>query len=833
MANLKINKKKSFPNRTEIEEIFLNATSTNIDFRRKTKIVLYWKPAPAVVGYNLYRSDKKGPINGARPITQVNTCRELKAFVPEDTEAWSQLANAFTSVAARHEMHVVSDHLRRGRIEDVSGLFSQRSLLIGSNFERVKPILITTALNPCDVIQRGLTDEEQALFDILANTNLPLRQARGWAFIESNVTLGTTYTYELRGVMQNGNEVVLDRDVTIKAGVFRLPQPPSGFSLTAGDSRILALWNRNNYAFSYIIQRADNPGGSFSNINDAPIIYDIEKDLNNESLPAAKPGFVDFQRWDDEGLPVSHPVAGVDIDGPSNNDTYYYRVASCDILNRHGAWSSIQDAIPLNTTPPMVPKDVQINADASASGLRLSWRKVTRDVKNHQIQGITHYKIYRSDLLSSLEDMALLPACQITNVSADPTDPTTVTLTWLDNNPILRVTYGEKDFWYRIRCTDEQGNESSPSAALAGRLPDITPPGPTHVIGADCCVDHITVFWLPNSEPDLAGYLIYRGICDRGQPYRPQGRDQKETKEPCDFMLVGEVRLTEAETKLTQTGRIFFEDSSIPSGSPLCYAYWVRAFDFAGNLYPGNHGCPEEFGAFPEYACQRLYEETPPPVPIITALKARDGAVQIEWISSPIQDLRAFHVYRSDRENDLPVFVGCILSDGSPYPGRWEGMKPDCSEIPAEANLLAVQGSYLDRSVQPNNIYWYRVSALDWLGNESESADLTVIPAISTFTYDRSFLGSPAVLPPGVVEPDGRGLLVTWTPAFDPLKCKGIFVFRSRSNGGDYRQVSELVQADHFEDPSALRGKNYWYRVQAMALDGTLSRPSAPVCYRY
>ena len=303
-------------------------------------------------------------------------------------------------------------------------------------------------------------------------------------------------------------------------------------------------------------------------------------------------------------------------------------------------------------------------------------------------------------------------------------------------------------------------------------------------------------------------------------------------------MLVGEVRVAEAEERLADTGRIYFEDFSVPGGSPLCYAFWVRAFDQAGNLYPGHNGCPidpPEVGMLPaEYVCERLYEETPPPYPIVTALKARDRAVQIEWISSPVQDLRAFHIYRSDKENDPPVFLGCVLSDGSPYPGPWKGMKPDCGEIPGEANPAAAHGSYLDLTAEANHIYWYRVSALDWLGNESEAADLTKIPAISTFTYDRSLPAAPVVLPSGSAA-SGRmragGRLVACLrsrdpeghPRFPQPQCReGI---TARSPPWSRRTPSRTC--------SAMRGTDYWYRVQAMALDGTLSAPSAPVHYRY
>jgi hypothetical protein len=828
-------KNTRIPGLAQREEAFLKATSTDVDRGGKTQVVLYWKPIEEAAGYNIYRSDMRGPINGATPIRQVETCAQLKAIVPPSSREWNMLADAFSSVASRSAVRVVPDRLGRGRIEDPTPLVASRMISPGTLLNLQHDVLRAAALDPCVVLQRGLSDQEQALFDRLADANLRLRLARGWAAVDAKVVAGKSYTYELRAVFEHGNEMVLDRDVTIKAGHFILPNPPSGFDLLAGDSQILALWNRNNYAFSYLLQRADSVGGTYQAVNESPVIYDITKDLQNQDLSSPRPGFVDFQRWDNEGLPVPHSVRGIDIDGPKNGTTYYYRVASCDILDRHGSWSTPQPATPVHSTPPSAPTDLRVDVNALPFCLALSWRKVTRDVRHHQIRDtVQTYKIYRSDVPDALDDLSTLAAFQIGTATADPTDQGTITLSWLDLDPALRVPYGEKDFWYRLRCVDAQGNESAPSAAIAGRVPDITPPGPTRVIGGDGHADRISVYWLPNAEPDLAGYQIWRSLCDRGRPYRPalDPRDPHTDKEKlgaCDFVLVGEVSIAQAHKMFGESGRISFDDSSVPSGSPVCYCYWVRAFDIARNLYPGDRGCP----ASPdEYTCQRLYEETPPPAPIITALKARDRAVLVEWIASPVQDLRAFHVYRSDKELGAPVFAGCVLNDGTVYPGKWKGQKPDCNEIPAEVDPATIHGAFLDERVEANRIYWYRVSALDWLGNESEAADLLRIPAISTFTYSRELPGTPAVLSSAPASAEGCGLVVTWAPSYAPAHHRGFLVFRSTSFG-HYRQVSALVQANSYEDRSAIRGIDYWYRVQSMAPDGSVSHPSAPVKCRY
>jgi hypothetical protein len=292
--------------------------------------------------------------------------------------------------------------------------------------------------------------------------------------------------------------------------------------------------------------------------------------------------------------------------------------------------------------------------------------------------------------------------------------------------------------------------------------------------------------------------------------------------------LVGDVPLGDAKAMSAADGRIWFEDLSVPEGSPLCYGYWVRAYDQAGNLYQGDNGCP-----WPgEYRCARLREKTPPPVPVMTGLRARNDGVLVEWISSPVQDLRAFHVYRSDAEFDPPTFLACVFTDGTVSATKWGGLVPSCDDIPAVLNPLAARGSFFDATAVPHRIYWYRVSALDWLGNESEGAHLTNIPSSSTFTFTSDLPVTPSVLPPAPPANPGCGLGVNWSPPFDPVALQGFVVFRAAS-GGPYRQVSGILGANDFTDPTARRGVDYLYRVQSIDHTGLLSPPSPPVLHRY
>lgn len=837
-------------------------TSAGIGPLGETYIVLYWNPVEGATGYNLYRREKvkmslpKLPLNGKKPISSVKTCDELKAIVPEGSQEWEMLENAFSSLLVKEKTSGKGEKAERlnyfsGRLlqekdfkdEQSSkkekkkkvtekGVIIDKKILdpsLGIGIVSLDYLLLSVAVDPCTALERGLTAEEEKIFDVLAAANLKLRLARGLGFIDYDVKAHKRYVYELRGINSSGKEFIIAQNVEVWAGHFVLPGPPSNFTVTPGDNMVLATWDRRNDAFSYKMRRATSPGGPYYVVNDEPIVYDIETDLEGNKIDPPRPGFVDFQRWSDDGAPVSHEVNGVDIHGPENYDTYYYQVASCDILGREGNWSSYESAMPEDKTSPKTPSD--FNVDSSASGLTLSWRKITRDINSHQEQDTTHtYKIYRSDSLENLEDISSLSSYLVHSLTANPQNTTTMTLTWMDTDlSTLVPTYGEKDFWYRIQCEDAHGNISSPSAAISGRVPDTTSPGPTHVTGADGYEDHIKVMWDPNTEPDLAGYQIYRSICDMGTPYQPEA-EKDDKRLPCDFVLIGEILKKEAEERLANTGSIYYDDFSVPEGSPVCYAYWVRAFDMARNVYEGYKECP----ANPyEYTCQRLYEETPPEAPIISALKAKNNAVLIEWISSPVQDLRAFHVYRSKKENDTPTFIACVFKDGTVKSDKWRGMKPDCNDIPAEADPTTVQESYTDKNLEPNQIFWYRVSALDWLGNESEGDDITKIPAISTFTYSKDLPATPTVLPPSGSTEDGCGLIVCWEPTYNPAEIGGFIVFRSTSETGTYRQVSPIVKGNEFTDKSAIKGVSYWYRIQAIDKSGKLSEPSAAVQYSY
>lgn len=776
------------------DKILLQATSAGIAPDGSTYVTLQWETMDGVTGFNLYRraagkpqADPQ-PVNGGKPIVMAASAEKFRAYVAEGSPAWEALARGFTAAAGKK----ISRHL----------------------------------VDPAAVFQRGLTNTERTIVFSAAQGSLTLSQVAGLAFTDHNVEAGEQYVYELHAVTAGKEIGKVTSDVPVQAGLFVPPQPPSGVTTESGDRRVLVLWNRNPHAAAYVVQRRALDGGKFLRVSPNPIVHDLNANVNGLPLTTPRPGFLDICVWNSNGFPISHLVQGSNISGPNNGITYAYQVASLDAHGNMGPWSLSVEGKPQHTVPPKAPDSLQVSPNTAGTGLVITWRKVTRNVENHWFPDTTQINfVYRAETQQDLESLDNLPFLVATLADVNPQDQATPFVSWTDLSPELVPEYGTKTFYYRVRVMDAFQINGAPSAIIAGAVSDTKAPGPTTLVDVIGAADHIRVEWEANEEPDLAGYQVYRGVCNNGKILRVAGG-----RVLCDMTLIGDVSLGEAKELSANDAKshIWFEDHTVPGGSPLCYGYWVRAYDQAGNLYSTDTGCPNDR----EYCCGHLIEKTPPPVPVITSLRALNGTVRMEWISSPTQDLRAFHVYRSDAEDGQVKFLACVFTDHSVSPEQWEGMTPSCKDVPAVLNPLTCRGTYVDGTVEPHRVYWYRVSALDWLGNESSGSELQKIPSSSTFTYTSDLPAIPSIFTPSLKSSSGCGLQVAWTPAFNPDRMQGFVVFRA-TLGGDYRQVSGILKDSTFVDPAARRNLDYLYRVQSLDITGLLSEASEPVLHRY
>ncbi|MGI6456596.1 MAG: fibronectin type III domain-containing protein [bacterium] len=753
--------------------------------------VLTWSYNSTYSGYNVYRKTdplpgyNDPPLNGDTPITIMTDCNEIRNVIPEGSTEWNMLQTISGDVSAPFDPCLIA------------GLTSS-----ATEFQRLQ---------------------------MLARGSWNVAVVAGQGYYDTLIVPGTTYYYEIRGINAvTDQEETLVSDLQVTSGVPLLPPPPASVTAQPGDSRVLVMWDDVPDAAGFYVLRSINPVGPYRRVNDSPLITEVTDDLYENPLPESTKGFIDFQRWDLLGNPVSHIVNGFVISGPINNVTYYYQVSSIDVFGQEsGLSASTAIATPTDQTPPMTPQDIDVTARDIAGELEVRFQIVTHDVDGHRESSIQGYRVYRYD------NPEILTGVDISGLVPHPA-PGIQYLTVTDNDPILRPPYGEQTFWYRIICIDGNGNESSLSASAAGFLMDITPPDSPQGVSAEGFEEFIRVYWQPNTEPDLDGYLIYRSLCDFGEwlcfkePYYHENPDTgaQITRCPEVFKLVGYISQEDALQIIEDTGGLpYFDDLTVPEGSPLCYAYLVKALDESQN----------ESGTLPPdpnkeiIVCQRLRDRTPPEAAVITAAMARDQQIHVEWIGAPVQDIAAYHVYRAPTLNGPYQFVGGMTVPVPPAPGVFLNSPYEppavvgCDTIPIAVNEDMSSGSLIDK-VDPKVEYFYKVVGVDQVGNEGRLEDAV---GISTFTFSTAQPTPPLITAITEATPE-CALIVEWEPALSGTS-QGFIVFRSTTNAaGPYRQISELLPTNEFVDVHVVEGVEYWYKVLQIDGRGNLSPQSIP-----
>ena len=756
------------------------------------KIVVTW-PLSTLTQFNLYRTPGAGTPLNSTPIAPMTSCTQIQAVIPMGSDDWNLLS--------------------KGLAEN------------------------NIPFDPCSIstIIPGSALEQRLQFLVRASWRVAV--IAGQAFVDSGITAGTTYTYQLRGVDALGNETgPAFADASVAAGSPVLPAPPPSPSATAGDYRVLLLWGNQTQAAGFLVLRATIAAGPYHQVNASPLVTRISNGVDGNPLASPSNGFLDIQRWDQNGLPDTHIVAGATIDGPRDGLTYYYRISSIDILGQAGPPSATVSAMPVDKTAPATPSGITVTALDPQNQIEVRWTTSSVDAEGHiDSSGVAGYTVFRYDA----ENAPLASGVQIGAVVPQP-GPGVQTAVTVDSSPNLRPQYGEKTYWYRVRAADASGNVSAYSAAVGGHLKDVTPPDPPKNLAATGFDDYIELQWSPNTEPDLDHYQIFRSYCHNGKcnPCDPSDRKQAAANEagnvshgepqgrtPCtgEYAPVGSVSFSQAKTMGTT---VVFRDRTIPKNSPVCYSYWIKAYDKVQNM-SGTWPFPSPNE---HTVCQRLRDKTPPDPAIISGLFAREHGVRVEWIAAPVQDIRAYQVYRADQEAGPYTFVGGMTVEPPPTPPHilTSPYQPPplvkCDTIPLVTIDSMSMGAFTDETAAAKKIYWYKVLGVDQSGNESAVAKAA---PMSTFTYAAAPPAGPVITAVTASNLAPFELVVSWTPSFDPAITGGFAVFRSESQAGVYRQIGTVVKASEFHDNIVVKGMTYWYKVVRLDISGQVSHPSA------
>jgi hypothetical protein len=778
------------------------------------RIVLIWPDAPGVAGYNLYRktslvdSYPAIPLNAA-PIRAMTSCIDIQAILVPGSQEWVMIEQG---------------------LADTTALF-----------------------DPCDISGIVPGTHKHNLLMLLCRGREKIARVAGQGYSDGNVINGQTYFYRIVGVSSDGTVTdILDDDVSVTAGVVTILPPPEGIVAEAGDNEVLIRWDDVSQAAGYTVLRSIAPGGPFIPVSMGGFTLKVNVQLSGDTLVPSTNGFLDFRRFDTNGIPTYHEVNGNMIYGPENGKTYYYKLQSIDLIGRTGPLSpGVVFATPQDSTPPATPGDISVFADEPASSLIITWTRVKSDINgNLESPPINRYMLYR---LEHADDDPSATGVLVDGNIIPPANPQILTVSYTDNSPGLRSAYGEKTWWYRVVAVDSNGNRSQYSMASGGALKDISPPNLVKNLKTEGLETHISLTWEPNTEPDIDGYMIYRSLChlnewipcrerDRDPDEKPRHEEEptvlKQIEQVCSgpFVYLGMV-YQDSVVSAVSSGSWIYEDRTIPSGSPLCYAYWVKAVDKSGNR-SGGWPMPIDPDETDGIACDRLRDRTPPEPALIAGIYARDKAILIEWIGPPTQDTRAYHVYRAPGkaphvEPDGGDFhwVGGMTVE--PPPGSpialttpYVPVQPaDCGVIPVQASEYMSHGSYLDKKVDAKEVYWYKVVGIDYDGNEGY---LDEAISVSTFTFSSELAETPGISTISTLA-DTCALVITWIPVFDAGQHLGFAIFKSRNKWSGYNQIANLLQENTYIDTQVVRGVEYWYRIALLNAEGTVSQLTVPV----
>lgn len=768
------------------------------------RVVLLWGPdttGAAIAGYDVYRKPGGAAVYPPAPLNQeriapITDTTLFTALIPRNSPDWHAIAFALADSSSAS-----------GSIEPFADVFRIVTLPPGSSGWR--------------------------RIHILAAARPAIARVMGLSFTDTTVVNGTLYAYRVVRVGTGGADLPpagVD-EVLITAGAPAPVPVPANVRLVAGDARIQVLWNKPPVPFSaFTVYRSTNAAGPYRKVNDADVSADLSLDMDSVALSPVAHGYTDYEHWGPLGDPQPRTVPGeaLPFTGPSNGTTYWYRVQLRDMLGNGGPLSTAVSALPVDRTPPAVPGDLTVDALEPDSAFRIRWSKVGLDIDGHREQ-VAAYRVYRYThaLRPDSGAVALSPAI----VAPMPGD--SLVFTAVDSTPGLRSACLDSTLYYRVEAEDAAGNISHRSIAIGSALKDVTPPAIVQGTRAEGFDDFIRVSWELNTDCGVDQYLIFRSHCDRGAWYPCRTAStggivhdvSTNGKRDCGgpFALVGVIAASDAKALGNPA---HFDDHSVPAGSPLCYAYLVKAQDHAQNI-GGRLPLPLSSEVI---VCEHLRDRTPPEPAIVAGLMARDSAIQVDYIGPPVQDIAAYHVYRSESRAGPFAWVGGMTVELPPATGsrlRSPYVPPPtvgCDSIPLVSNPYMSIGSWTDSTADRKRIYWYKVLGIDRSGNQSPPDSAL---AISTFTFASNREPPPkvlAVLPNG----DPCGLTVVWTPGYDTTKVRGFFVFRSASLNGEYYQLEGLQRSNTFTDLSVARKKDYYYRVVALRRDGMLTRPSDP-----
>jgi fibronectin type 3 domain-containing protein len=494
---------------------------------------------------------------------------------------------------------------------------------------------------------------------VLSFVSNGLRMALGRTYFDLAVTPGQTYAYRIVLLDSIGAEAGrIEKQVTVTPP--RLPDAPGKVSASVGKQDVTVRWDYPRFqggdtdltvGFN-VLRRQDGQAPTLLTPSPVLRIEGMLQFVDNDPVP---------------DLPVTYSVQAVDLigtlSGPVDSPQVTYR----------------------DTTPPMAPQG--LTAVDRKDGVLLVW-KISPEARTD------HYIVYKS----GREDSGYV---QISKTPVPVMQPR-----FLDPDPTRGVAE-----YYKVTAVSRNGIPSAMSAAAPMIAQKTTPPPPVQGLAfiVDAKKRSVSLSWSPVNEPDLKGYVIYRG-------------DSRNSM----------VRLT--AKPLPPSPKPVWEDAGwqgqgLPSGRTLVYA--VAAIDTSFNIGAS---------AFAEVPIP----DTMPPAAAfsLSARSTPDGRAALSWQPSLSRTLA---LHRVQRKSDADFATVTELPRGTV--------------------------AWIDATVEKGKTYTYRIIEVNSSGVASAPSPLATLTVTSTVPPSPPASLRAEITPKGVLltwapspTADTRGYLIFRAP---------------------------------------------------------------------
>jgi N-acetylneuraminic acid mutarotase/fibronectin type 3 domain-containing protein len=370
---------------------------------------------------------------------------------------------------------------------------------------------------------------------------------------------------------------------------------------------------------------------------------------------------------------------------------------------------------------------------------------------------------------------------------------------------------------------------------IASGSTDTSPPAPPANVTASPGDGQVTVNWSANTEPDLAGYNIYRAT---------------SSSVPLSSPLNGGSLL-----KATSFG-----DSGVVNGTT--YYYVVQAVDSSGNKASSSSVSATPAGSGTGVVIKVNFQNDTAPVPtgylrdFGEPYGARSGANQgtgltFGWVTpgtttplSLVGNGRDRNVVSDQRVDTLMHMQGgdVVGFTGVKSPGAWEAALPNgsytVSVTVGDAGTATDSVDRIDVEGKTAVYNFVPTSTGKWATGVRTvtlaDGRLTIDPRGGTNTkidYLEIRTATDVNAPAGVANlaasaTSASSVSLSWTPGTDP-DLAGYVVYRSLAQGGPYTRLNgALLTSASYSDTSPPAGVTVYYRVTAFDASGNESAPA-------